>query len=64
MAEKTQRAQAAAENGRQKELYSILKQLTSHGNRQVAAVRRKDGELLKNKGARKRGKDGAFQESA
>ena len=54
VAEKAQRAQAAAENGRQKELYSIVKQLTGHNNRQVAAVRSKDGELLKNMEARKK----------
>ncbi|XP_062604700.1 uncharacterized protein LOC134266492 [Saccostrea cucullata] len=52
MAEKAERAQKAAENGRQKELYSIVKQLTRKSNKQTAVVKSKDGELLKNKGAR------------
>jgi len=51
-AEKAERAQNAAENGRHKELYNIIKQLTKRGNRQTAAVKSKDGELLKNKEAR------------
>ena len=58
MTEKAQRAQAAAENGRQKELYSIVKQLTGHNNRQVAALKSKDGELLKNMPGKKM--EGAF----
>lgn len=47
-----ERAQKAAENGRQKELYNIVEQLTGKGNKQTAAVKRKDGELLKSKDAR------------
>ena len=62
MAEKAQRAQAAAKNGRQKELYSIVKQLTGHNNRQVAAVKNKDAELLKNMEARKKRCKEHFQE--
>ena len=52
ISEKAERAQDAAENGRQKELYSIVKQLTGQSNRQTAAVKDKNGELLKNKEAR------------
>ena len=52
MAEKAERAQNAAENGRQKELYSIVKQLTGQNNRQIAAVKSKDGELLKKQGGK------------
>lgn len=44
--------QNAAENGRHKELYNIIKQLTKRNNRQTTAVQSKDGELLKNKEAR------------
>ena len=49
MAEKAERAQSAAENGRQKELYSIVRQLTGQNTRPAAAVKSKNGELLKNK---------------
>ena len=52
VAEKAERAQNAAENGQQKELYSIVKQLAGQNMRQVSAVKSKDGELLKNKEAR------------
>ena len=52
MAEKAERAQNAAENGRQKELYSIVKQLTRQSNRQTATVKNKNGEQLKRKEAR------------
>ena len=52
MAEKADRAQHAAENGQQKELYSIVKQLAGQSNRQAAAVKSKDGGLLKNKETR------------
>jgi hypothetical protein len=52
MSEKAERAQNAAENGRQKELYSIVKQLTGQTTRQAAAVKSKNGELLKSKEAR------------
>lgn len=52
MAEKAERAQNAAENGRSKELYDIIKQLAGQNNRQAAAVKNKDGELLKSKEAR------------
>ncbi|XP_060069976.1 craniofacial development protein 2-like [Ylistrum balloti] len=51
LTEKAHRAQAATENGRQKELYCIVKQLTGHSTRQVAAAKSKGGELLKNKEA-------------
>ena len=52
MSEKAERAQNAAENGRQKELYSIVKQLTRQNTKQAAAVKNKNGKLLKNKEAR------------
>lgn len=51
--ESGERAQNAAENRRQKELCSIVKQLTGQSNRQTAAVKNKDGELLKSKEAKK-----------
>ena len=41
-----------SKKGRHKELYNIIKQLTKRGNRQTAAMKSKDGELLKNKEAR------------
>ena len=52
--EKAEMAEKAAKNGRSKKLYRIVKQLTGQGMtmRQVAAVKRKAGELLKNKKAR------------
>ncbi|XP_061170045.1 uncharacterized protein LOC133179272 [Saccostrea echinata] len=43
-------AQKAVGNGRQKELFSIVKELTRKSNRQTEAVESKDGELMKNKG--------------
>ena len=49
LAEKAERAQTAAENGRQKELYSIVKQLTGQHKKQTAAVKNKNGDLIKNK---------------
>ncbi|XP_018015247.1 uncharacterized protein LOC108672131 [Hyalella azteca] len=54
MSEKAAKAQNAAENGRQKELYSIVKRLTgqSTSTRQTAAVKSVNGELLKSKEAR------------
>nr|KAG5687784.1 hypothetical protein BaRGS_025678 [Batillaria attramentaria] len=52
MAQTAEQAQKAAENGQQKKLYNIVKQLTGQRNRQAAAVKSKDGELLKNKEAR------------
>nr|KAG5709173.1 hypothetical protein BaRGS_028629 [Batillaria attramentaria] len=52
MAQTAEQAQKATENGQQKKLYSIVKQLTGQRNRQAAAVKSKDGELLKNKEAR------------
>ena len=62
MAEKAQRAQAEEENDRQKELYSIVKQLTGHNDRQVTAVKSKDGQLLKNMEVRKKRWKEHFQE--
>ena len=53
MTEKTERALSAAENGRQKELYTIVKQLTGQSTRKTAAVKSKDGELLNPKNHRK-----------
>jgi len=51
--EKAQKAQNAAENGRNKELYDITKQLTRQSySRQAAAVKSKNGDLLKSKEAR------------
>lgn len=50
--EKRERAQITVENGRQKKLYSIVKQLTGQLNRQTAALKSKDGEFLKSKEAR------------
>jgi hypothetical protein len=54
MSEEAARAQNAAENGRQKELYSIVKRLTgqSTSTRQTATVKSVNGELLKSKEAR------------
>ena len=52
LAKKTEQAQRAAENGRQKELYGIVKQLTGQNVRKTAAVTNKNGETLKNKAAR------------
>lgn len=54
MSEEAERAQNAAKNGRQKELYSIVKRLTgqSTSTRQTAAVKSMNGELLKSKEAR------------
>lgn len=46
---KVEIAQKAAENGRQKELYNTVKQLTRRSNRQTVAVKSNDGKLLKNK---------------
>lgn len=48
---KVEIAQKAAENGRQKELYNTVKQLTRRSNRQTVAVKSNDGKLLKNKEA-------------
>ena len=42
--------------------YQLVKQLTGHKNRQVAAVKSKEGELLKNKEARKERYREYFQE--
>ena len=52
MSEKAEIAQRAAENGRQKEVYSVVKQLTGTFNRQAVAVKSKTGEVLKSKEAR------------
>ena len=52
MKHKAQKAQSAAENGRQKELYNIVKQLTGQNTKQTAAVKDKGGKLLKNKEAK------------
>lgn len=52
MGEKAERAQNAAENGRQKELHSIEKQLTGQSNRQTAAIKSRDVKLLKSREAR------------
>lgn len=53
IAEKAERAQKTAENGKEKKLYNILKQLTGKENKQTAAVKSKDGEQLKSKEARR-----------
>ena len=47
-----EKAQRAAENGRQSELYDIVKQLTGKFSRKAAAVKNKEGEVLKNQEAR------------
>ena len=49
LSERAQMAQNAAENGRQKEIFSIVKQLTGKANKQTAAVKNKQGKLLKSK---------------
>lgn len=53
IAEKAERAQKTAENGKEKKLYNILKQLTGKKNKQTAAVKSKDGKQLKSKEARR-----------
>ena len=51
--EKAQMAEKASENGRFKEVFSITKQLTGQNyGKQTAAVKNKNGDLLKNKEAR------------
>ena len=51
--EKAQMAEKASENGRSKEVFSITKQLTGQSyGRQTAAVKNKNGDLLKSKEAR------------
>jgi endonuclease/exonuclease/phosphatase family metal-dependent hydrolase len=60
--EKAEMAEKAAENGRSKELYGIVKQLTGQGMRQVAAGKSKAGEPLKNKKARQERWKEHFQE--
>lgn len=39
---KSRKAQKTAENGKEKKLYNILKQLTGKENKQTAAVKSKD----------------------
>lgn len=51
MAEKAEREQKETENGRQKELYNTSTQLSGRRNRQTAAVKSKNWELLQNKDA-------------
>jgi hypothetical protein len=51
-AERAKQAQHAAENGRQKELYGIVKPLTGQNMRKTAAATNRNGEILKNKAAR------------
>jgi len=49
MEEKAERAQGAAENGRQKELYELTKQISGNNFRKTAAVKSKTGVVLKSK---------------
>lgn len=51
MAEKAEREQKETEKGRQKELYNTSTQLSGRRNRQTAAVKSKNWELLQNKDA-------------
>lgn len=51
MAEKAEREQKETENGRQKELDNTSTQLPGRRNRQTAAVKSKNWELLQNKDA-------------
>ena len=50
--EQAKTAENASENGRLKELHEVVKQLTGQNFRQTAAVKDKDGKLLKNQEAR------------
>lgn len=52
IADKAKTAQTAAENGWQKELHDVVKQLTGKSYRQTAAVKGKEGKLLKSKSDR------------
>jgi hypothetical protein len=64
MSKEAKRIQNAAENGRQKELYSIVKRLTGQrtSTRQTAAVKSVNGYLLKSKEARMASWKEHFQE--
>ena len=54
MAETAERAQKAAENGRQQELYNIVKQITGKRTKQIATVKSRNGTLLKDNSKSKR----------
>ena len=62
MPETAERAQKAAENGREQELYNTVKQITGKCTKQSAAFKSRNGTLLKDNNKRKMRWPEHFQE--